>query len=259
MDIPIVNEGLRPLQVTEVKSASGNVWLVTKVPTSSLLRFEEEEATVGYDVTLPSATRGHSIMSSPAAKKSTPLPSFPVLLFARNFLKHPSMLGSVVPSSPFLVKDLLRQVDWENARVLVEYGPGVGTITREILKRMRPDAVLVSIELNDDFAQYLEHSIRDPRFRVVHGSAADIRRILAEQQLANADCIISGLPYSLMTDALRRTMLEESRQALSDQGSMLVFQYSRMLLPCLESSFSSVRRNFQFFNILPAQIFHCTP
>ena len=135
-------------------------------------------------------------------------------LFARNFCKSPAMLGSVVPSSSFLVNDMMSQVDWERARVLVEYGPGVGTFTREILKRMRSDAVLVAIELNSDFVEYLSANISDPRFRVVHGSAAQVRSILAEQNLAPADCIISGLPYRNMADALRREILDESRLAL---------------------------------------------
>ena len=169
------------------------------------------------------------------------------------------MLGSVIPSSPFLVNDMMSAVDWDQARVLVEYGPGVGTFTREILRRMRPDAILVAIELNADFVQYLREQVSDPRFRVVHGSAARVRSILAEQNLAPADYIISGLPYLNMTDAVRREILEESRMALKTEGSMLLFQYTRTLLPYLESSFSSVKLNFQLFNFLPALIFHCTP
>ena len=54
------------------------------------------------------------------------------------------MLGSVIPSSRFLVNDLLNQIRWERAQLIVEYGPGVGTITQEILRRMRTDAVLVA-------------------------------------------------------------------------------------------------------------------
>jgi phospholipid N-methyltransferase len=196
-------------------------------------------------------------MPNQAVKKSTARSD--IALFARNFFKYPFMLGSVIPSSPFLVKDLMSQVDWDRARVLVEYGPGVGTFTREILRRMRPDAVLVAIELNTDFVEYLSDRVRDPRFRVVQGSAARVRSILAEQNLATADYIISGLPYLNMTDSLRREILQESRLALKAEGSMLLFQYTRTLLPYLESSFSSVKLNFQLFNILPALIFHCTP
>ena len=173
-------------------------------------------------------------MPSQAAKKSAARSLSPALsslaLFARNFLKSPAMLGSVIPSSSFLVNDMMRQVDWERARVVVEYGPGVGTFTREILKRMRPDAILVAIELNTDFVEYLSDHVRDSRFRVVHGSAARVRGVI----------------------------LEESRLALRAEGSMLLFQYTRTLQPYLESSFSSVKLNFQLFNILPALIFHCT-
>jgi phospholipid N-methyltransferase len=197
-------------------------------------------------------------MPSQAVKKSA-APTSAVALFARNFFKYPAMLGSVVPSSRFLVKDLMAQVDWDRARVLVEFGPGVGTITREVLKRMRPDAVLLVIELNEDFVEYLSTTVSDPRLRVVHGSAAHVRRILAEQGLAPADYIISSLPYSLLTETLRQEIVAESRHALKAQGSLVVFQYSRRLLPYLKSSFSSVKLNFQLFNILPALIFHCTP
>jgi phospholipid N-methyltransferase len=197
-------------------------------------------------------------MPSQAAKKSAVRTSS-VALFARNFFKYPSMLGSVVPSSRFLVKDMMAKVNWERARVLVELGPGVGTITREILKRMQPDAVLVVIELNEEFVEYLGGTIHDPRVRMIHGSAAHVRAILAEQGLAPADYVISGLPYRNMTEAQRREILDESRLALRAEGSMLLFQYTRTLLPYLESSFSSVKQNFQPLNILPALIFHCTP
>jgi phospholipid N-methyltransferase len=157
------------------------------------------------------------------------------------------------------VKDLMGQIDWERARVLVEFGPGVGTITREVLKRMRPDAVLLVIELNEEFVQYLGSAIHDSRLRVVHGSAAHVRRILAEYGLAPADYIISSIPYSLLPESLRKEIVSESRNALKAQGSMLVFQYNRRLLPYLKSSFGCVKLNFQLFNILPALIFHCSP
>jgi phospholipid N-methyltransferase len=202
-------------------------------------------------------------MPSQAAKRSAArspsLQSSSFALFVRNFFRSPAMLGSVVPSSSFLVNDMMRQVDWNRARVLVEYGPGVGTFTREILKRMRPDAVLVAIELNAEFVEYLRDRVRDPRVRVVHGSAARVRGVLAEQRLAPADYIISSLPYHNMPDSLRREILEESRLALRPEGSLVLYQYTRTLLPYLESSFSSVTLNFQLFNILPALIFHCTP
>jgi phospholipid N-methyltransferase len=180
-------------------------------------------------------------------------------LFALNFFKSPAMLGSLIPSSRFLVNDVLNQVDWDRARVIVEYGPGVGTITQEILKRMRPDAVLLAIELNQEFVDFLHEEIADPRLHAVHGSASDVRKVLAKLGLPCADYIISGIPYSTMPHALRREVMQESRKVLHPEGALLVYQFTNAVLPYLNSSFGSVRQNFQFLNILPARIFYCTP
>ncbi|HEY1263980.1 MAG TPA: rRNA adenine N-6-methyltransferase family protein [Terriglobales bacterium] len=181
------------------------------------------------------------------------------LLFAKNFLRHPSMLGSLVPSSRFLVNDLLSQLDWDRARVVVEYGPGVGTITQELLKRMRPDAVLVAIELNPEFVRFLEDEVPDPRLRVVHASASSVREALARFGLGNADYIISGIPFTNIPGAMRLEIMQESRQALQPDGALLVYQFTATVLPYLKSSFTTVRQNFQLWNILPARIFYCTP
>jgi phospholipid N-methyltransferase len=169
------------------------------------------------------------------------------------------MLGSVVPSSRFLVNDVLSRVDWESARVIVEFGPGVGTMTREILARMHPQATLVAIELNQDFVVFLQNQVRDGRLRVVNASAGDVRRVLDSLGLDHADSIISGIPYTTMPDAMRREILQQSRDVLGPEGALLVYQFTRTILPYLESSFGSVRQQFQPLNILPARIFHCTP
>ena len=181
------------------------------------------------------------------------------LLFARNFLRFPTMLGSLVPSSPFLVNDLLSQIAWERARVIVEFGPGVGTFTHEILRRMRPDAVLVAIELNPDFVSYLKEEITDPRIRVVHGSASDVRSLMSGLGLEKADYIISGIPYSTIPDATRRDILRQSRDLLASDGALLVYQFTGTVRPYLESSFRWVRQDFQLLNVLPARIFYCIP
>jgi len=182
-----------------------------------------------------------------------------LFLFARNFFKFPAMLGSIIPSSPYLVNDVLGKVDWERAQVIVEFGPGVGTMTQEVLKRMRPDAVLIALELNRQFVEFLREEFPDARLRIVHASAAKIRSVLEDLGLRHADYIISGIPYTNMPEALRLEILRESRQALGSEGSLLIYQFTRTVLPYLQSNFRSVRQGFQPLNIFPARIFHCTP
>lgn len=182
-----------------------------------------------------------------------------ILLFARNFFKHPRMLGSLIPSSRFLIDEILGEVDWDRAQVIVEYGPGVGTITSHILRRMKPEAKLVVFELNRDFVRYLRTALPDPRLYVVQGSAADVRPLLARFGCSHADYIISGIPFSTMPETVREEILRATHAALHPQGAFLVYQFSRKVGASLDRVFGQVRRDFEPLNILPARLFYCSP
>jgi phospholipid N-methyltransferase len=181
-----------------------------------------------------------------------------LLLFALNFFKHPKMLGSLIPSSRYLTDRLLRRIDWKRARVIVEYGPGVGTFTAEVLQRMYPGATLVVIETNEDFVRFLQESLPDPRLHVVHGSAEDVGSILARLGCGAADYVISGIPFSTMPEDLRDRILGATRAALRAEGQLLVYQFSTKVEPHLQRVFRHVHRDFEPLNVLPAQVFYCT-
>jgi phospholipid N-methyltransferase len=180
-----------------------------------------------------------------------------ILLFGRNFVKHPRMLGSLIPSSRFLVDRVLRQVDWGRAGTIVEYGPGVGTITGEILRRLRPDASLVTIEMNRDFVHYLRRTVNDRRLHVAEGSASDVHAILDERRLGHADYVISGIPYSTMPADVRERILRATHDVLHPHGAFLVYQFTRAVLPYLRSTFALVDQEFEPRNIMPARLFFC--
>lgn len=179
----------------------------------------------------------------------------PILLFSRNFIKHPKMLGSVIPSSRFLIEQVLKPVDWDRARVFVEYGPGVGTITRHVLKRMHRDARMVVLETNKDFVEYLRAVVPDPRLTVVHGSAADVARVLAERGLGQADYAISGIPFSTMPAEVRESIVQSTRDALRPGGAFLVYQFSSKVRADLERVFDSMQASFEPLNVPPAHVF----
>ena len=189
---------------------------------------------------------------APPARRSEQL-----LLFGRNFLKHPRMLGSLIPSSRFLVDRVLGQVDWARARTVVEYGPGVGTLTGEILRRLRADATFLAIEMNRDFVRYLRRTVQDRRFHVVEGSAADAGRELASRGLKHADYVISGIPYSTMPPEIRDRILHTTHDVLHPEGAFLVYQFTRAVLPFLQETFGRVEQGFEPRNIMPARLFFC--
>jgi phospholipid N-methyltransferase len=178
-------------------------------------------------------------------------------LFASNFLRHPYMLGSIIPSSRFLVNQVLKPIDWQRARVIVEYGPGVGSFTAEILRRMHAEARLVAIETNRDFVRFLREQFDEARLHVVHDSAAAVQTILARLGLPAADYIISGIPLGSMPEPLRADIVGKSRAALAPGGAFLVYQFTARVLPALRRTFGDVRRGFELYNLPPAQLFVC--
>jgi phospholipid N-methyltransferase len=179
------------------------------------------------------------------------------LLFAKNFILHPHMLGSVIPSSKYLVDQVLRPIDWERADVIVEYGPGVGTFTGEILQRMRHDARLVVIEMNPDFVRFLRKSFQDARLHVEHGSASDVKLVLEKLGLSQASYIISGIPLGSMPQPVQTDIVSSSRDALAPGGQFLVYQFTSRVLPVLQRTFQHVRRAVEPRNLPPAQLFMC--
>ena len=139
----------------------------------------------------------------------------PLWHFLRGFLKHPVMVGSVIPSSKVLIDKMLEPVDWANCKLFVEYGPGVGTFTQHILDRLAPDATLLTIDTNPDFTAYLSAKIRDSRLRAVTGSAADVREIMADLGFEDADFILSGLPFSTLPPGVGPAIAEATADALA--------------------------------------------
>jgi phospholipid N-methyltransferase len=186
-------------------------------------------------------------------------PTGDAFLFVRNFFRHPRMLGSIIPSSRFLIKQLLQPIDWEQARVIVEYGPGVGGITAEILRRMRPDARLIAIEMNPEFVSFLQKTLVDERFQVVEASAADVKDILQKLGHTKANYIISGIPLGSMPQTVREPILRNTCEALAAGGSFFVFQFTTRVLPDLRRFFGYVKRKFEPLNVLPAHLFFCQP
>jgi phospholipid N-methyltransferase len=180
-----------------------------------------------------------------------------ILRFGRAFFQEPAMLGSVIPSSRFLVNRTLKPIDWTQARVIVEYGPGLGTCTGEILRRMRDDARLLVFETHPDFVRHLRETYDDSRLEVIHDSAETVDGVLRDRGHDGADYVLSGIPFSLMPDETRDRILERTRDVLEPEGSMLVYQFSPTIGTHLKRVFDEVEWEFEPLNILPAVVFHC--
>jgi phospholipid N-methyltransferase len=175
--------------------------------------------------------------------------------FLRGFLKNPVMVGSIIPSSRVLIERMLEPVDWENTKLFVEYGPGVGTFTRPVLDKLGSEAALVTIDTNPDFTRYLKESIDDPRLIAVNGSAADVEKILSDQGFAAADYVLSGLPFSTLPPGVGEDIAEATAKVIRPGGAFLVYQFSPKVLDFIKPHFAPIKRGFEWINVPPATLF----
>ena len=174
--------------------------------------------------------------------------------FLRGFIKHPRMVGSIIPSSRILISKMLAPVDWENTKVFVEYGPGVGTFTRPILDLLGPDATLVTIDTNPDFTAYLKESIDDPRLVPVTGSAADVEKILDDRGLGKADYVLSGLPFSTLPPGVGDAIAKATSKVIRPGGAFLIYQFSPKVRDFIAPFFERIERGFEWVNVPPATL-----
>ena len=179
----------------------------------------------------------------------------PWQMFFQGFLKHPVMVGSVIPSSDRLIAKMLDPVDWGNTKLFVEYGPGVGTFCRPILERMAPDARLIAIDTNDDFIRYLRHTITDSRFAAVHGSAADVEAIVAEHGHEAADFVLSGLPFSTLPPGVGDEIAAATQRVIRPGGAFLVYQFSPKVRDFMAPHFARIDHDMEWWNVPPAQLY----
>ena len=175
--------------------------------------------------------------------------------FLRGFLKNPVMVGSVIPSSRLLIEKMLRPVDWENTKVFVEYGPGVGTFTRPILEQLGEDATLLTIDTNADFTKFLKESIDDPRLVAVTGSAAEVEKILADRGFDKADYVLSGLPFSTLPPGVGEAIAAATAKVIRPGGAFLVYQFSPKVHDFIKPHFERIKRGFEWVNVPPATLF----
>ena len=176
-------------------------------------------------------------------------------VFLQGFVEHPVMVGSIIPSSRFTIRKMLAPVKWDECRLFVEYGPGVGTFCRPVLERLRRDGQLIVIDTNPLYIDYLNATITDSRFAAVLGSAADVEAIVKAHGHDHADYVLSGLPFSTLPDGVGAQIAAATHRVLRPGGAFLVYQFSAKARLFMARHFTRIDAGFEWLNVLPCKLF----
>ncbi len=159
----------------------------------------------------------------PSARARREEPQNQRLTFLRSFLRSPSKIGAVLPTSKHFCRYMVRSVDWKPAKFVVEFGPGTGVVTDELLPMLPPTCRYLGVELDPALCRIFRQ--RHPGVSLHRGSAADIEGIAREEGIGPIDVIISGLPWASFNRGLQDTILSAAHRALKPGGKFLTFGY----------------------------------
>ena len=165
------------------------------------------------------------------------------------------MVGSVIPSSRRTINKMLGPVKWDECKLFVEYGPGVGTFCRPVLDRLRRDGALIVIDTNPLYIDYLRTTITDSRFTAVLGSAADVEEIVRAHGHDHADYVLSGLPFSTLPDGVGPAIAAATHRVLRPGGAFLVYQFTSKARAYMARHFKRIDSGFEVWNVLPCCLF----
>ena len=179
------------------------------------------------------------------------------LLFLKEGVKKLHIQGSLLPSSKYLGRRIVRRIPMKEKMLIVELGAGTGVFTEIILAKMPKNGILLAFETNHILAEHLRRNLNDPRLIIIEDDAAKLAKHLSEKALPLADCVVSGLPFGDFSRTKRQQLLSAIREGLHENGKYLQFQYLPLSLAHIKEMFKAKVIGYELRNFPPAFLYEC--
>jgi phospholipid N-methyltransferase len=176
-------------------------------------------------------------------------------LFVRQCLSKPEQMGAIAPSSRGLAKAMARWVSADPKAVVLELGPGTGSITEALIARGLTGHRLLAIEKSPELAISLQK--RFPGVRVITGDAWDLENLmdLHVEPGHHVGAVISSLPLRRFKPEATESLARKIKAILRPGGCWV--QYSYHLgsdRPLGTSYFHLLSSNVVWLNLPPARV-----
>lgn len=177
------------------------------------------------------------------------------LAFFQGFLRKPQQVGSVIPSSRFLERRLVKISAVRAARTVVELGPGTGGTTHALLRALQPNAKLLAIEIDRRFAAMLRAEVADPRLIIHQGSAEQIAQSLMAHGLRAPEVVISGIPFSTMPAKVGENILRAVWSSLAPRGRFVAYQFRDRVAVLGRNILGRPEVDVELLNVPPMRVY----
>ncbi len=145
------------------------------------------------------------------------------LQFLKAFLRNPTQVGAIAPSSRELAEVMMDGLKPGPGDTIVEYGPGTGPLTQVIQEKLDNPGQYLGIERDRAFVNLLR--LRFPELRFVEGSAEHAPRHMNEIGLPKPVAIVSGLPFASLPPLVQDGVIAGIDQLMTAGSQFRTFQY----------------------------------
>lgn len=177
--------------------------------------------------------------------------------FLREGIRNLKTVGTIMRSSRLLCSKVVSMSQLDGAKCIVELGAGDGVMTRHILDRMPPNAILFAFEINPRFCKLLQN-VNDRRLIIVEDSAENLEVHLAKHGFSEIDTVFSALPFVMLPDEVANSIVKSCHHFLKPLGQFLQIHYSLLERDLYKRIFSQVNVTFHLLNVPPTFIFACS-
>lgn len=167
-----------------------------------------------------------------------------------------STTGALTFSSKALVQKMVNQVNFADAKIIVELGGGDGSITRGIVDHLPDGAKLLVFEIHESFCESMRAEFPQSNVEIINDSAENIEKYLKGEK---CDFIFCSLPFTLISKEVTHTILSKSVEVLSTSGIFVAITYSYVLKNLFKRYFGKVSAEFTLKNLPPAFVMVCKP
>ena len=164
-------------------------------------------------------------------------------------------MGAIAPSAPSLARAMARAAQMNNrdGDLVIELGPGTGSVTRALLAAGVSEERLVLVERDRHLHAWLEGHF--PGATVLHSDARRLDEILPAGRAGRVSTVVSSLPLNSLPRNERNEIVRAAFRVLSDEGCLIQYSYGvPSPLPCQALGLTGKRVAFAAANLPPATV-----
>lgn len=180
--------------------------------------------------------------------------------FLKEYIRNPRTIGAVAPSSKYLARDMVKNIDFSDCSAVAEYGAGTGIFTAEVIRNRKKGTKYLVIEQNEYFYNILCRKFGKCRdVYIIHGSAENLGKYMRKYGIDKVDCIISGLPFASLPSDVSDRILSSTRKIISESdGRFITFQYTLFKVKLFRRFFDISGTDLTLCNLPPAFVLTMT-